>query len=282
MEANQREAGADNVVSRRLASLRARAGVDIAFGADVNPDGRAMRILHISGGLTRALSGLTIAHGAGLGGKSLALGRPARVHDYLAARGITHLYDHAVEQERLRTVAALPVRVGRSARYVVYLGHRSHLELGDRWLDALSPMLSEMERELTVQDEVERRLRALATPDPAGSPLSAGELHEIATELATLAGEVHDARLKQRLEALHHRVARDRPRPGGMTPVELAPRELAVLQQVAAGCSNAEAAQRLGLLPNTVKSYLQSAMRKLGVNNRVQALLAAREAGLID
>lgn len=274
----------ESVISRSLAGLRARADVDIAFGANVHPDGRAMRIQHISGGLTRALSGLTIASGAGLGGKSLALGRPARVHDYLAARGITHVYDHAVEQERLSTVAALPVRVGRSAKYVVYLGHRSPLHLGDRWLDDLAPVLGELERELTIKEELDRRLRALNPPAPAErSALSPGELREIATELAALAGEVHDDGLRERLEALHQRVARDRaPSRRDAITVDLAPRELAVLQQIATGCSNAEAARRLGLLPNTVKSYLQSAMRKLGVNNRVQALLAAREAGLID
>lgn len=283
MDAAQAEAGTETVIARALATLRARAGMDMAFGAKVSPDGRSMRILQLSGGLTRSLAGLTIASGTGLGGKSLMLSRPARVRDYLAAQGITHHYDHAVEQERLRTVAALPVRVGNAPKYVVYLGNRSPLELGDRWLDGLAPLLADLERDLAVQEELHRRLRQITPPAAAEQPaLSLGDLREIACELAALAGEVFDEGLKARLQALHHRVAPDRAEPRqDAARVSLTPRETAVLEQVAAGCSNAAAAERLGLLPNTVKSYLKSAMRKLGVNNRVQAIVAARAAGVI-
>lgn len=283
MQAAQAAAGTETAMSRALASLRARARMDMAFGAKVDSDGKAMTILQINGGLTRSLSGLTIANGAGLGGQALASGRPARVRDYLVARGITHLYDHAVEQERLRTVAALPVRVGNAVRCVVYLGNRSPLDLGDRWLDALGPLLGELGRELAVQDEVHRRLRQLDAPGRGESPgLSAAELREIASELAALAGEAVDEAVRSRLHALHRRIAQAPMIPAQQRPaVSLTARETAVLEQVASGCSNADAAERLGLLPNTVKSYLKSAMRKLGVNNRVQAIVAAREAGLI-
>ncbi|MFC6932444.1 response regulator transcription factor [Actinomadura yumaensis] len=47
------------------------------------------------------------------------------------------------------------------------------------------------------------------------------------------------------------------------------------------GCTNAEAAQRLGLLPETVKSYLRSAMRKLDSHTRLEAVSTARRAGLL-
>lgn len=272
-------------IARSLVTLRARAGMDMAFGAKVTADGQSMTIMQLSGALTRSLAGLTVTSGAGLGGKSLLLGRPTRVRDYLAAEGITHLYDHAVEQEHLRTVAAMPVRVGNTPRYVVYLGSRRALELGDRWLDALAPRLGELEREIAVQEELRRRLRQLAAPAPSDqSAPSAHELREIAGELADLAEKVLDEGLKVRLQALRDRVAPDS---GGSAPapkqpwVQLTPRETAVLEQVAAGCSNADVAERLGLLPNTVKSYLKSAMRKLGVNNRVQAIVAARKAGAI-
>ncbi|NUQ96456.1 MAG: hypothetical protein HOY79_07785 [Streptomyces sp.] len=42
----------------------------------------------------------------------------------------------------------------------------------------------------------------------------------------------------------------------------LTPRELDVLAQVALGCNNAETGLGPSLLPETVKSYLRSAMRK--------------------
>lgn len=282
MEAARAEAGTEAAISRALSALRARAGMDVAFGAKVNADGRAMRILQISGGLTRSLPGLTIASGAGLGGKALALGQPTRVRDYLLARGITHNYDHAVEHERLRTVAALPLWVANVPRYVVYLASRTPVDLGDRWLDGLAPVLRDLERELAVQEELNRRLRLMPVPTGEGSALSTGELREIAGELAALAGEVHDDGLRARLEALRSRVAPDERLPLAQQPdVTLTPREVAVLEQVAAGCTNAAAAEQLGLQPNTVKAYLKSAMRKLGAGNRVQAIVAARAAGLI-
>lgn len=63
--------------------------------------------------------------------------------------------------------------------------------------------------------------------------------------------------------------------------ISLRQREIDVLQQVARGLSNREIAESLGLLPNTVKSYLKTAMRKLQASNRVQAILVARKEGLI-
>ena len=57
--------------------------------------------------------------------------------------------------------------------------------------------------------------------------------------------------------------------------------EIQVLREVAKGRSNAEAAESLVLSANTVKSYLQSAMKKLGAHNRVEALLRAMDVGLI-
>ena len=61
----------------------------------------------------------------------------------------------------------------------------------------------------------------------------------------------------------------------------LTPRELDVLSQVALGCTNQQAAQRLSISPETVKGYLRSAMAKLGVNSRAAAVVAARRSGLL-
>ena len=46
--------------------------------------------------------------------------------------------------------------------------------------------------------------------------------------------------------------------------------------------SDPGAAEALGIVESTVKSYLKSATRKLNANNRVHAVRMAREAGLID
>ncbi|MGW3043630.1 LuxR C-terminal-related transcriptional regulator [Kitasatospora sp. NPDC001159] len=74
---------------------------------------------------------------------------------------------------------------------------------------------------------------------------------------------------------------RERPRPAA--PVRpLTPREHEVLRWAATGRTNPEIAARLGLTCNTVTGYLKSAMHKLGVRNRTELALAARESGLVS
>jgi two-component system nitrate/nitrite response regulator NarL len=58
-------------------------------------------------------------------------------------------------------------------------------------------------------------------------------------------------------------------------------REYEVLRRVAMGETNLEIAQAIGLSPNTVKTYLQAALHKLGARNRVEALARASEKGLL-
>lgn len=61
---------------------------------------------------------------------------------------------------------------------------------------------------------------------------------------------------------------------------DLTERELEVLQQLAAGRSNAEIAEALYLSEATVKTHLGRVLSKLGVRDRVQAVIAALEAGI--
>lgn len=63
---------------------------------------------------------------------------------------------------------------------------------------------------------------------------------------------------------------------------ELSARELEVVRLVAEGLSNREVARRLVLSEATVKTHLNHAFSKLGVDNRTAAVAAARAAGLID
>ena len=58
-------------------------------------------------------------------------------------------------------------------------------------------------------------------------------------------------------------------------------REYEVLRRVAMGETNPEIAEKLGLSKNTVKGYLQTALEKLGVHNRVEAIARANEIGLL-
>jgi DNA-binding NarL/FixJ family response regulator len=61
----------------------------------------------------------------------------------------------------------------------------------------------------------------------------------------------------------------------------LSERELDVLKLLAAGCSNKEIGARLNITEGTVKNHMTNVLGKLGVLDRTQAALRAREMGLI-
>ena len=58
-------------------------------------------------------------------------------------------------------------------------------------------------------------------------------------------------------------------------------REYEILRHVAMGETNPEIASALGLTRNTVKTYLQRSLEKLGARNRVEALARANQLGIL-
>lgn len=65
------------------------------------------------------------------------------------------------------------------------------------------------------------------------------------------------------------------------TTLGISDRELEVLDQLAAGRSNKEIARQLELSPNTVKTHVTSLFGKLEARRRTEAILRARELGLV-
>ena len=62
----------------------------------------------------------------------------------------------------------------------------------------------------------------------------------------------------------------------------LTPRELEVLALVATGQSNAEIAKSLCVSENTVKTHVTHILDKLGLRDRVHAVVYAYETGIIE
>ncbi|UQT61455.1 helix-turn-helix transcriptional regulator [Streptomyces durmitorensis] len=265
-----------------LLRLRRGTGLPVAFGGLVEGQ-RHVRIGELTGTGTRALSGLAVSSGNGLGGKAVALSRPCAVTDYHDSRHISHEYDSAVAAEGLRSVLAVPVVVRRRVRGVLYGALRSAQPLGDRTLSAAVAAARDVEQALVVRDEVRALLVAAREPEPqTGAGQAWEQVREAHGALRGLAPRITDPALRAEILLVCGRLASAATLPPGRErSVSLAPREVDVLACVAGGVTNAVAAERLGLRPETVKGYLRAAMRKLGAHTRLEAVVAARRAGLL-
>jgi DNA-binding CsgD family transcriptional regulator len=282
-------------IRRALPLLRRETALPVVFGGAVGEpvDGvRSLRITELLGCTTDSLRGLAVRAGFGLGGKAIKTCRPVWVGDYSHAETISHDYDVQVSAEGLHTIIAVPVVVRRQIRGVLYSALRHPVNVGDRPLMAAMGVAREVEQDLAVADAARRSLaeaRLAVRPEARGPGRLAEsarleELRHLHAELRGLADQVTDLELRDRMRSACDRLAAT-VSPPEVVPGEprpsLSPRELDVLSCVAIGCTNASTAHQLGLLPETVKSYLRSAMRKLGSHTRLEAVATARRSGLL-
>ncbi|MFI6210903.1 response regulator transcription factor [Nocardia brasiliensis] len=257
------------------------AGVPVAFGGEVHGD--ALLLSEFVGTLTNGLRGLSVLRTSGLGGRVMESGRPASVADYVNTSTITHHYDGPVSGEGLRSIVAVPVVVGQCSRAVLYAATRGASPIGDRTADLVVQAGRRLATEIAIRDEVDRRLRLLEMTAPASdtAPAVAEELRDIHAELRGMARSADDDNLRGRLHTVCERLTRVMVGAPAADAPQLSRRELDVLSQVALGCTNQEAAQRLSLAAETVKSYLRNAMTKLDAHSRHEAVVAARRHGLL-
>jgi len=265
-----------DAVRAELRRLGSEGAVPVMFGGEVHDD--ALLITEFYGTRGGGLRGLTVRSMCGLGGASMVSGQPLAVTDYRHAPSITHDYDMPVLSEGIRSVLAVPVVVDGRARAVLYGAYRSSAPFGGRTVDLIMASAQRLSDELTIRDEVDRRLRLQQAP-AADTAVNTEHIRQVHAELRRLAAgnaPVAPSDLGGLADRLAEALA------GGPAPAgPLSPRELDVLAQIALGCTNTEAAQRLSLKPETVKSYLRSAATKLGTHSRHEAVSKARQLRLI-
>ncbi len=265
-----RDADAVRAELRRMAT---DTGLSLTFGGQVHDD--TLLLSEFFGTRTGAMRGLAVRPSAGVGGASVVSRRPVSVPDYRRASTITHDYDVPVLTEGIRSILAVPVVVDGTARAVLYGAHRTSAPIGDRTAAAMVASAQRLSDELRVRDEVDRRirLREAALTHFTDQPADTEQIREVHADLRRLATDAPD--LAGPLRELADRLAVAlRGDPPASAPLTV--REVDVLAQVALGCTNAEAAQRLSLKPETVKAYLRSAAAKLGARNRHEAVSKAR------
>jgi DNA-binding CsgD family transcriptional regulator len=265
-----------------LRYVAAQGGVPVLFGGEVHGD--ALLLSEFVGTRTGMLRGLVVRSSSGLGGASMVAGRPMSVADYRNSSHITHDYDTPVLSEGIKSVLAVPVVVDGTPRAMLYGAYRAGAPIGDRTADLMVASAHRLSLEFTVRDEVDRRLRLRETQlaDVGEGGAAQEQIREVHAELRRLASDTAvTAGTRAQLRALAERLAGALGADAPAAPTPLTTRELDVLAQVAMGCTNSEAAQRLSLKPETVKSYLRSAAAKLGTRTRHEAVSRARRFRLI-
>ena len=203
-----RDADALRAELRRVAE---ESGMPLTFGGEVHED--TLLLTEFFGTRTGGMRGLAVLPSAGLGGATVVARRPMSVADYRRASSITHDYDGPVLQEGIKSILAVPVVVEGRSRAVLYGAYRAAAPIGDRTADLMIASARRLSRELSIRDEVDRRLRLrdthLAGVGSGGTATE--EVREVHAQLRRLAADPSaPPALRAQLRVLAERLARGR------------------------------------------------------------------------
>ncbi len=161
-------------------------------------------------------------------------------------------------------------------------------QIGDT--DKAEKLAHRIARQAAAQSRRMHQLQALTVLSNVAHLRDARQPNPAAAEAEALAGAL-GAHCILRSEALWLKTGKAEqadamPEPAAEKAASLADsgisrREQAVLVLLAQGKSNNEIAQMLHISSNTTKTHMKNILRKLNAKNRIEALLAARERGLL-
>jgi ATP/maltotriose-dependent transcriptional regulator MalT len=220
------------------------------------------RDINDRGGLATALNGLGLA--------ACALGdfQTASQHFQQALQITTDMHFTTLTLSILIGVAELLWRYDRQERAIELLAFVRHHPAGERETrDRAKQFLDDYERELA--------------PEIFACAGQRGESENLDTVVSAVQMQLAMLDIRSMEESKNIETASS-PLPDMSGLIEpLTPRELEVLQHIAAGLTNRQIAEELIISVGTVKSYTSQIYGKLQVNNRTQAVAQAREIGLL-
>jgi DNA-binding CsgD family transcriptional regulator len=283
-----RTPGDEQLLRESLADLARRTGFPIVFGGFAQQD--RVVLTQLLGNKGDSLRGLDVRMGSGLGGRTLLERRPRLTADYGASRAITHDYDQAVLAEGITTLMAIPVVVGSTVAAVLYGGLRTRATLGSVSIDpslGVAKGLAAQLEHLSESAPITSRTPAHQTVTAAVRTSQLEELRCLYADVRGMESTVADPHGRAQLAEIGRRIVAIASGVPAVPLIEgdqrdrLTAREADVLSLVALGYANAAVGRTLSVTEATVKSYMNSVMRKLGTTNRFEAVAAARRRQLL-
>ena len=169
----------------------------------------------------------------------------------------------------------MPDVVLMDIRMPVLDGVEATRQLLEKWPEALIIILTTFDDDRYVFEGLRAGALGYLLKDVSGV--------ELAEAIRTVAagGALFEPSVARKMAAEFARLA-----PGSGSGIDelneaLSERELDILRLLTKGLSNKEIAVKAHLAEGTVKNYVSSIFTKMGVNDRIQAVLKAKELGLV-